>query len=209
MSDKTTKQLLDELEWLYMELYRDEDAFLYFMKMLEKNADERRLSLKKLDEVRSGDKDWYQSNKLLGMMLYAHNFGGNLKEVRKNLPYLEECGINYLHLMPLLDSVKGKSDGGYAVADFRKVRPKLGTMEDLEALADACHEKGIALCFDFVLNHTSDEHAWAKAARAGDQGARDRYFFYDSWDIPNKFEQAVPHVCPTTAAGNFTWIDYI
>ena len=209
MSDKTTKQLLDELEWLYMELYGDEDAFLYFMKMLEKNADERRLSLKKLDEVRSGDKDWYQSNKLLGMMLYAQNFGGNLKEVRKNLPYLEECGINYLHLMPLLDSVKGKSDGGYAVADFRKVRPKLGTMEDLEALADACHEKGIALCFDFVLNHTSDEHAWAKAARAGDQGARDRYFFYDSWDIPNKFEQTVPQVFPTTAPGNFTWLDDI
>ena len=209
MSDKTTKQLLDELEWLYMELYGDGDAFLYFMKMLEKNADERRLSLKKLDEVRSGDKDWYQSNKLLGMMLYAQNFGGNLKEVRKNLPYLEECGINYLHLMPLLDSVKGKSDGGYAVADFRKVRPKLGTMEDLEALADACHEKGIALCFDFVLNHTSDEHAWAKAARTGDQGARDRYFFYDSWDIPNKFEQTVPQVFPTTAPGNFTWLDDI
>lgn len=209
MSDKTTRQLLDELEWLYMELYGDEEAFLYFMKMLEKNADERRLSLKKLDEVRSEDKDWYKSNKLLGMMLYAQNFGGNLKEVRKNLPYLEECGINYLHLMPLLDSVKGKSDGGYAVADFRKVRPKLGTMEDLEALADACHEKGIALCFDFVLNHTSDEHAWAKAARAGDQTARDRYFFYDSWDIPNKFEQTVPQVFPTTAPGNFTWLDDI
>ncbi len=209
MSDKTTRQLLDELEWLYMELYGDEEAFLYFMKMLEKNADERRLSLKKLDEVRSEDKDWYKSNKLLGMMLYAQNFGGNLKEVRKNLPYLEECGINYLHLMPLLESVKGKSDGGYAVADFRKVRPKLGTMEDLEALADACHEKGIALCFDFVLNHTSDEHAWAKAARAGDQTARDRYFFYDSWDIPNKFEQTVPQVFPTTAPGNFTWLDDI
>ncbi len=209
MSDKTTRQLLDELEWLYMELYGDEEAFLYFMKMLEKNADERRLSLKKLDEVRSEDKDWYKSNKLLGMMLYAQNFGGNLKEVRKNLPYLEECGINYLHLMPLLDSVKGKSDGGYAVADFRKVRPKLGTMEDLEALADACHEKGIALCFDFVLNHTSDEHAWAKAARAGDQTARDRYFFYDSWDIPNKFEQTVPQVFPTTSPGNFTWLDDI
>ena len=56
--------------------------------------------------------------------------------VKDNLNYLEECGINYLHLMPLLDSTKGKSDGGYAVSDFRKIRPSLGTMEDLEELAD-------------------------------------------------------------------------
>ena len=209
MSELTNNELLDELKWLYMELYGDEEAFVYFVEMLEKNALERRASLKALDEARREDPDWYKSNKLLGMMLYAQNFGGNLKGIKEHLPYLEECGVNYLHLMPLLDSVKGKSDGGYAVADFRKVRPKLGTMEDLESLADACHEKGIALCFDFVLNHTSDEHAWAKAARAGDREAMNRYFFYDSWDIPNQYEQTVPQVFPTTAPGNFTWLDDI
>ena len=207
MSEATKAQLLDELKWLYMELYEDEEAFAYFEKMLQKNAEERKASLRALDEIRQSGQDWYQSNKLLGMMLYVQNFGGNLKEVEKNLPYLEECGINYLHLMPLLDAPKGKSDGGYAVADFKKVRPKLGTMEDLESLADACHEKGIALCLDFVLNHTSDEHAWAKAAKAGDKTAQDRFFVYDSWDIPNQFEQTVPQVFPTTAPGNFTWCE--
>jgi amylosucrase len=80
-------------------------------------------------------------------------------------------------------------------------------MEDLESLADACHKKGIALCLDFVLNHTSDEHAWAKAAKAGDKTAQDRIFVYDSWDIPNQFEQTVPQVFPTTAPGNFTWCE--
>ena len=180
MSESTKAQLLDELKWLYMELYEDEEAFAYFEKMLQKNAEERKASLRALDEIRQSGQDWYQSNKLLGMMLYVQNFGGNLNEVEKNLPYLEECGINYLHLMPLLDAPKGKSDGGYAVADFKKVRPKLGTMEDLESLADACHKKGIALCLDFVLNHTSDEHAWAKAAKAGDKTAQDRFFVYDS-----------------------------
>ena len=207
MSDSTKKQLLDELEWLYKELYEDEDAFEYFMEMLQRNADARRESLREIDEARRNEGDWYKSSKLLGMMLYAQNFGGNLKGIHEHLPYLEECGVNYLHLMPLLDSVKGKSDGGYAVSDFRKVRPKLGTMEDLETLADACHEKGIALCLDFVLNHTSEEHAWAKAARAGDKTAQDRFFVYDSWDIPNQFEQKVPQVFPTTAPGNFTWCD--
>ena len=46
----------------------------------------------------------------------------------------------------------------------------------------------MVLCLDFVLNHTSEEHAWTKAARAGDPVARSRYFFYDNWDIPNEFE---------------------
>ena len=142
MNESTKAQLMDELKWLYMELYQDEEAFAYFLEVLEKNARERRTPLQALDEARSEDRDWYKSSDLLGMMLYVQNFGGNLKEVQKHLPYLEECGVNYLHLMPLLDSIKGKSDGGYAVADFRKVRPKLGTMEDLESLADACHEKG-------------------------------------------------------------------
>ena len=201
------KELLAELKRLYMELYGDEEAFAYFLKMLQRNRDERRDPLRRIDEARRGDGDWYKSNGLFGIMLYAQNFGGNLKGIHSHLPYLEECGVNYLHLMPLLDSVKGKSDGGYAVADFRKVRPKLGTMEDLESLADACHEKGIALCFDFVLNHTSDEHAWAKAAREGDRIAQNRFFLYDSWDIPNQFERTVPQVFPTTAPGNFTWCE--
>ena len=129
--------MLEELKWLYMELYDNEEAFAYFEKVLQKNADARRPALRALDEARQEGPDWYQSHKLLGMMLYVQNFGGTLKEVKKHLSYLEECGINYLHLMPLLDSPKGKSDGGYAVSDFKKVRAKLGTMEDLESLADA------------------------------------------------------------------------
>ena len=195
----------DELKWLYCELYHnDRGAFDYFVQMLEAQWNARKDALRAIDEKRLAEPDWYRSNKLLGMMMYPANFGGTLKGVQEKLPYLTECGINYLHLMPLLDSPKGKSDGGYAVSDFRKVRPDLGTMEDLAELADACHEKGMVLCLDFVLNHTSEEHPWAKAARAGDPVARSRYFFYDNWDIPKEFEKTVPQVFPTTAPGNFT-----
>ena len=197
----------DELKWLYCELYHgDMHAFEYFCRMLERCWDERKQALRALDERREAEPDWYRSNGLLGMMMYTDAFAGNLKGVREKLPYIEECGVNYLHLMPLLDSPKGKSDGGYAVSDFRKVRPDLGTMDDLEALADSCREKNICLCLDFVMNHTSEEHAWAKAARAGDPTARSRYFFYDNWDVPNQFERTVPQVFPTTAPGSFTWL---
>ena len=196
-----------ELRGLYTSLYgEDEQAYSYFLKMLEASLAQRKSALRRLDEKRLADPDWCRSSEMLGMMLYPSCFAGTLNGVREKLTYLKECGINYLHLMPLLDSPPGKSDGGYAVSDFRRVRPDLGTMEDLEALADACRRQNIALCLDFVLNHTSEEHPWAKAARAGDPVARSRYFFYDNWDIPSQFERTVPQVFPTTAPGNFTYL---
>ena len=199
---------LDELKWLYCELYRnDVRAFEYFVDMLRRSYDDRKQALRDRDERRLADPDWYRSNKMLGMMLYVDNFAGDLKGVRAKLPYLKECGVNYLHLMPLLRTVKGRSDGGYAVADFRAVQPELGMMEDLERLADDCREAGISLALDFVMNHTSEDHTWARAARAGDPVARARYFFYDDRRIPDEFEKTVPQVFPTTAPGNFTWLD--
>ena len=197
-----------EMKQLYCELYHnDMAAFDYFCGMLEHSYNSRKTSLRLLDAERLSNPEWFRSNQLLGMMLYVNAFAGNLKGVRRKLPYLEECGINYLHLMPLLASPKGRSDGGYAVSDFRMVQPELGTMEDLEILADACREKGISLCLDLVMNHTSEDHAWAKAARAGDPVAQSRYFFFDSWDEPMRYEQTVPQVFPTTAPGNFTWLE--
>ena len=143
---------------------------------------------------------------MLGMMLYIDNFAGNIKGVSAKLPYLKECNVNCLHLMPFLDTPKGRSDGGYAVADFRKVRPDLGTMEDLAALADKCHKNGMNLCMDFVMNHTSEDHEWAKKARQGDGEYMSRYFFYNNREIPDEYEKTVPQVFPTTAPGNFTWL---
>ncbi|WP_303436871.1 amylosucrase [uncultured Oscillibacter sp.] len=197
----------DELKWLYIELYRDEGAFRYFTEMLERCWKGRKKALRDQDARREGDPGWYRRRDLLGMMLYVDAFAGNLRGVKDRLPYLEECGVNYLHLMPLLASPKGRSDGGYAVSDFRSVQPELGTMDDLEALADACRRAGVSLCLDFVMNHTSEDHQWAKKARAGEPGYGERYFFYDSWDIPREFEKTVPQVFPTTAPGSFTQLE--
>ena len=113
------------------------------------------------------------------MLMYGNAFAGTLNGVREKLDYIEDCGVNYLHLMPLLESPEGRSDGGYAVSDFRRVQPELGTMDDLAALTEECHQRGIAVCLDFVMNHTSEDHAWARAARAGNADAQSRYFFYD------------------------------
>ena len=203
---KRLSRCYDEMKWLYGELYHgDEDAFDYFLRMLYRNYSERKEELRRLDESREALPAWYKDGSLIGMLMYTQCFAKNLKGVEKHLDYIQECGVNYLHLMPLLQSPEGRSDGGYAVSDFRNVDPALGTIDDLENLADACHGRGMSLCLDFVMNHTSEDHEWARKARAGEKEYQDRYFFFDSWTIPNEFEKTVPQVFPTTAPGNFSW----
>lgn len=199
----------DELRWLYMELYQNDSMFAELCTNMYQYYMNRRQRLKMRDEQREKNPDWFRQNDMLGMMLYIDNFAGNLKEMQKKLSYLASCNVNCIHLMPFLDSPKGRSDGGYAVADFRKVRPDLGTMEDLAKLADMCHKKDINLCMDFVMNHTSEEHEWAIRARRGEGEYMSRYFFYDNDEIPAKYEATVPQVFPTTAPGNFTYLPEI
>ncbi|MDO5350546.1 MAG: amylosucrase [Lachnospiraceae bacterium] len=196
----------DELKWLYMELYDNSSMFAELCDNLHRFYQERRQGLKALDQSREQRPDWYKQNDMLGMMFYIDNFAGNMKGVESKLDYLEKSNVNYIHLMPFLDTPEGRSDGGYAVSDFRKVQEKLGTMEDLESLTAACHAKQINVCMDFVMNHTSEDHEWAKRARQGEGEYMSRYFFYDNYEIPQQYEQTVPQVFPTTAPGNFTWL---
>ena len=198
----------DELKWLYMELYHnDQKSWEYFREMIRRAWENRPESMRQLDRERENNPDWYRKHDLVGMQMYVKAFAGTLQGVKDKLDYVQECGVSYLHLMPLLESPESRSDGGYAVSDFRKVQPELGTMTDLEELAEECHRRGISLCLDFVMNHTSEDHEWARRAKAGEGEYQSRYFFYDTWDIPNWYEQTVPQVFPTTAPGNFTWCE--
>ena len=198
----------DELKWLYMELYHnDQKAWEYFTGMIYRAWENRPETLRMIDRAREACPEWYRGHDLVGMLMYVKQFAGTLQGVKGKLDYIQDCGVNYLHLMPLLESPAEKSDGGYAVSDFRKVQPELGTMDDLTDLAEECHRRGISVCLDFVMNHTSEDHEWARRARAGETEFQNRYFFYDSWDIPNWYEQTVPQVFPTTAPGNFTWCE--
>ena len=113
----------DELRWLYMELYGNDAMYAELCKQMYDYYSKRGTELKKRDAKKEKNPDWFKEKEMLGMMLYIDNFAGNLKGVEKKLPYLKECNVNCIHLMPFLDTPKGKSDGGYAVADFRKVRP--------------------------------------------------------------------------------------
>jgi len=167
-------------------------------------AARRAVPLRLIDRRREIDPAWFQRSRMIGYVCYADRFAGSLAGVRQHLDYLAELGVTYLHLMPLLWPREGENDGGYAVADYAAVDPRIGTMADLQALAGDLHERGMALCIDLVLNHTAREHEWARRALAGKPGYREMYLIYPDRTEPDRYERTLREVFPDTAPGSFT-----
>jgi amylosucrase len=165
----------------------------------------RSQELRNRDQARILSPDWFQSPDAVGYVAYADLFAGDLNGIRKKIDYLQELGITYLHLMPLLKPRPSPNDGGYAVMDYRTVRKDLGSMKDLSKLAAELHQSGISLTLDLVLNHVAKEHEWAEKAKAGDKKYRSYFYAYDDRVIPDQFEKTLPEIFPTFAPGNFTF----
>lgn len=153
--------------------------------------------------------DWFQQPSMLGYAAYTDRLAGDLQGVAKHVDYLEELGVTYLHLMPLLAPRPKPNDGGYAVMDYRRVRADLGTTDDLADLADALHAKGISLTLDLVLNHVAREHEWARRARAGEERYRRYFHIFADRELPDAYEQTLPEVFPDFAPGSFSWDDQL
>ena len=98
--------------------------------------------------------------------------------------------------MPLFDAPEGESDGGYAVSSYRRVRPDLGDMDQLRLLAAELRAQGIALVVDFVFNHTSNEHEWARRALAGEERYEDYYWIFPDREQPDAFERTTREIFP-------------
>ena len=161
--------------------------------------------LRRLDLARTLDPTWVQDPSRIGYAAYTERFAGDLRGAEERIPYLRELGVTYLHLMPLLTPRPGDSDGGYAVADYRSVRPDLGDMDDLAHLTGALRAQGMSLVIDLVLNHVAREHEWARRARAGEQRYRDYFYIYPDRTEPDEYERTLPEIFPDFAPGNFTW----
>jgi alpha-glucosidase len=104
---------------------------------------------------------------------------GDLRGVTARLPYLRALGVDAVWLSPFYTSPQ--ADAGYDVADYRDIDPLFGTLADADAMVASAHELGLRVIVDLVPNHTSDEHAWFRAALAAGPGSpeRERYIFRD------------------------------
>ncbi len=165
--------------------------------------------LHRLDERRLLQPDWLQQPGMFGYACYTERFADDLKGITTRLDHLQDLGVTYLHLMPLLQPREGDNDGGYAVQDYRSVRPDLGTMDDLRDLASTLRGEGISLVMDLVLNHVAREHEWAERARGGDAAYRDYFRIFPDRTGPDAYDATVPEVFPDFAPGNFTWDDEV
>lgn len=104
---------------------------------------------------------------------------GDIKGITAKVEYLKELGLDAVWLSPFYPSEL--ADGGYDVADYRNVDPRLGTLADFDEMATAIHGAGMKIIVDIVPNHSSDQHAWFQEALAAEKGsaARARYIFRD------------------------------
>lgn len=196
---------------LFMGLYGqrpDADSlFASLIKTIAVAYRERTTALKQFDYNKLQQPEpWFISHELMGMSLYVDRFAGKLQGVQEKLDYLEQLGVNVLHLMPIFNSPPLESDGGYAVSDFRGVDERFGTLADLQQLQQQMHERGMYLMLDIVLNHTSHLHDWAMQAKSGNQSYKDFFYFFPDRTMPDQFEATMPEVFPESAPGSFTWI---
>jgi amylosucrase len=197
-------ELRDPLVALYGGDPRFPEQFGALLDAIAAATRDRDAELRRLDHEREITPDWLQREQAVGYVCYVDRFAGTLAGVRERLPYLRELGVNYLHLMPLLAARPEPNDGGYAVVDYGAVEPSLGTMDDLRALAADLRAHGMTLCVDVVLNHTAGEHAWARAAVAGDERKLAYYRTFTDRSEPDEYERTLPEVFPDIAPGSFT-----
>ena len=165
--------------------------------------------LHELDDQRENDPLWYLSEQMVGIVLYVDLFSDNLKGLFEHLPYFEKLGVTYIHLMPIFAVPYGENDGGYAVSDYRAINPDIGTMEELALLAKTLRQRGISLVLDFVFNHTSDEHRWARKAKSGDMDYMNYYFTFSDRNLVDRFQAHLRDIFPNTRKGCFTWNHHI
>lgn len=133
-------------------------------------------------DIVGDDANWWRQAAVY--QIYPRSFAdangdglGDLPGILSRIDYLDALGIDAVWLSPFYPSEL--ADGGYDVADYRNVDPRLGTLDDFDALLAALHSRGIRVIVDIVPNHSSNQHAWFQAALAAGRGSpeRDRYIF--------------------------------
>ncbi len=165
----------------------------------------RPAELRTLDTERLAEPYWFAKPGRAAYCTYIDRFSGTLKACAHHLPYLKDLGVGLFHPLPLLKPRDGDNDGGFAVADYGAVDPRLGTFDDLKALADGLRQNEMSLVLDVVCNHTAKEHGWARAMLAGDPAYKDFYVVLKTEAEVAAWSEDLVDVFPDTAPGSFTY----
>lgn len=126
------------------------------------------------------EKKWWHNK--IAYQIYPKSFCdsnkdgiGDLQGIISKLDYLKELGVDILWISPVY--VSPLADQGYDIADYQKIDPRFGTMEDMDRLIQEAKSKGMHVLMDLVVNHCSDEHIWFQKACQDPEGPYGQYFY--------------------------------
>ncbi len=125
---------------------------------------------------------------------------GDLRGLTQKLDYLQTLGVDCVWIMPIYPSPL--NDDGYDIADYYNVDSVYGALDDLKALIESAHARGIRLIMDLVLNHTSDQHPWFQSARADKNSPYRDYYVWSDTDQRYKDARII---FLDTESSNWTW----
>lgn len=200
----------DALRGLLASLYGGAPDFdPWFQDLLDRVAElhtHRADDLRSLDAQREARPRWITDPGLVAYSAYVDRLGGTLRGVAARLDDLQDLGVRVLHLLPFLAMRPVDNDGGFAVSDFGRVDPRLGTNDDLFTLCAELRRRGMSLMADAVINHVADDHPWAAAARAGDPRCQGFFHWVDGAAEVAARERELGQSFPDQAPGNFTHV---
>ena len=128
---------------------------------------------------------------------------GDFQGLISKLDYLQELGVTCLWLLPFFPSPL--RDDGYDIANYVDVNPSYGTLNDFKQFLDAAHKRNMQVMIELVINHTSDQHPWFKAARLAPPGSPERDMYV--WSETDRKYQGVRIIFTDTEKSNWTWDD--
>ncbi|MCD6398004.1 MAG: alpha-amylase family protein, partial [Spirochaetaceae bacterium] len=189
-------------------LYGSRPDFIYHIEDIIQESCKiylNRTDIKKTGESNTTRNMYLGSQNEIGAVFYVDLFAGKLQDIKKRIPYLKELGITFVHLMPLFKTPPGETDGGYAVSSYRHIAKRFGTMNDLRELIEEFDLNGINLVLDFILNHTSDQHEWAKKAKSGDIKYQNYYYIFKEKNELEEYSPYLRDIFPEVRKGSFTF----
>jgi len=126
---------------------------------------------------------------------------GDFPGITARLDYIQDLGVNTIWLLPFYPS-PGKDDG-YDISNYHDVHPQYGTRADFRTFAAEAHRRGLRIITELVLNHTSDQHPWFKAARRAPAGSLKRNYYVWS-DSPERYA-GTRIIFTDTESSNWAW----
>ena len=151
------------------------------------------------------DPDWFRRAVFYEVLIRSFKDSngdgvGDIRGLAEKLEYIRWLGVDCIWLPPFFASPL--RDGGYDVADYLTMQPEIGSMQDFRELLDEAHWLGLRVVIDFVMNHTSDQHAWFQQSRSDPTGPYGDFYVWS--DTDDRYAGARV-IFVDTESSNWTW----